>query len=134
MRYVAYSNMPQGRAKVKIDVGDNTDLLLFDDIHKIQRYVKKFLDYHYEVSHLSPKTLLSYFDAVKQFYKSNRMALPGIAKTTWILIMYLQTSICPIHTRRFIKCWTRQEKWNDVLFFCYAAAESGSAQFGTKTW
>ena len=79
-RYVAYSNIPQVKAKTGIDVGDNTDLLLFDNIRKIERHVKNFLDYHYKVSHLSPKMLISYFDAVKRFYKSNRITLEGDIK------------------------------------------------------
>ena len=88
-RYVAYSNIPQVKAKIGIDVGDNTDLLLFDDTRKIERHVKNFLDYHYEVSHLSPKTLISYFDAVKRFYKSNRITLEGDIKD------YIGTSNVP---------------------------------------
>jgi integrase len=54
--------------------------LLFDDIRKIERHVKNFLDYLYEVSHLSPKMLISYYDAVKRFYKSNRITLQGYLK------------------------------------------------------
>ena len=63
--------------KIGIDVGDNTDLLLFNDVRRIERHVKNFLDYHYEVSHLSPKTLISYYDAVKCFYKSNGITMQG---------------------------------------------------------
>src|SRR5919108_5317014 len=74
-RYVYYSNLPQVRAKTKVDINDNTDLLIFDDPRKIQNHIKQFIDYLYDVLHLSPKTVASYYDAVKHFYRSNEITL-----------------------------------------------------------
>ena len=41
-RFVSYCNLPEIRAKIKDEVNDNTDLLLFDnDTKKIQNIIKK---------------------------------------------------------------------------------------------
>ena len=74
LRFVAYCNLPNVRAKIKVDVGDNTDLLLFDDSRKIQNIIKHFIDYQYEVKGLSPATK-SYYVVVKHFYESNEVIL-----------------------------------------------------------
>jgi len=74
-RFVEYSTLPNIRAKTGVEIGDNTDLLLFDDPRKIQNHIKQFIDYQYDVLHLSPKTVDSYYDAVKHFYQSNEVML-----------------------------------------------------------
>lgn len=58
-----------------VDVGDNTDLLRFEDIRKIQNHVKQYLDYQYEVCHVSPHTARYYYIAIKHFYESNEITL-----------------------------------------------------------
>lgn len=74
-RYVEYSNLPQIRAKTGVDINDNTDLLIFDDPRKIQYHIKQFIDYQYDVLHLSPNTVDKYYDAIKHFYQSNEVTL-----------------------------------------------------------
>jgi integrase len=74
-RSVEYSNLPEIRAKIGVNVGDNTDLLLFDDTRKIQNHIKYFIDYEYEVKHLTPKTVQGHYNAVKHFYESNEVTL-----------------------------------------------------------
>jgi integrase len=74
-RFVAFSNLLDVRERIKIEVNDNPDLLLFEDTRKIQNHIKNFLDYQYEVLHLSPKTVRGYYDAVRHFYQSNEIVL-----------------------------------------------------------
>lgn len=76
-RFVWYSNLPEVKAKLglDVDIGDNTDLLLFDDTRKIQNHIKQYLDYQYEVMHISPRSASSYYIAVKHFYESNEVTL-----------------------------------------------------------
>ena len=55
---MSYCNLPETRAKIKVEVNDNTDLLLFDNNSKvIQNIIKQYIDYSYEVRHLSPVTV-----------------------------------------------------------------------------
>src|SRR5215216_2894026 len=43
-----YCNLPDVRAKIGVQVGDNSDLLLFDnDSRKIQNILKCYMDYQY---------------------------------------------------------------------------------------
>jgi integrase len=73
--YVKYCNLPEVKARIKVDIGNNTDLLLFDnDTRKIQTIIKQFIDDLYERK-LSPSTVRSYYLAVKQFYQSNEITL-----------------------------------------------------------
>ena len=74
-RFVEYSNLPEVKAKIGLDVGDNTDLLLFDDNRKIQNHIKNFIDYQYEVLQLTPRSVRNYYGAVKHFYQSNEITL-----------------------------------------------------------
>ena len=77
-RFIEYVNLPDVRVKAGIQsvVGDNTDLLLFDnDKRKIQNIIKYFIDYQYEVKGLSPATVHSHYMAVKHFYESNEITL-----------------------------------------------------------
>lgn len=74
-QFIEYSNLPEVKAKTGVDVGENTDLLLFEDPRKIQNHIKHFIDYQYEVKHLSPKTVRGYYDSVKHFYESNEVTL-----------------------------------------------------------
>jgi integrase len=71
-RFMVYCN-EAGRG---IEVGENTDLLLFNgDTKKIQDIIKRFIDNQYEVKRLSPKSVRSYYLAIKHFYESNETAL-----------------------------------------------------------
>ncbi|HKI07027.1 MAG TPA: site-specific integrase [Nitrososphaeraceae archaeon] len=73
--FVKYCNSDVGRARIKIEINDNTDLLLFDsDTRKIQTVIKQFIDHLYS-QNLSPSTVRSYYLAVKQFYQSNEITL-----------------------------------------------------------
>jgi integrase len=73
--YVKYCNRDDVKARIKVDVGNNTDLLLFDsDTRKIQTIIKQFIDSLYD-NGLSPSTVRSYYLAVKQFYQSNEITL-----------------------------------------------------------
>jgi integrase len=81
-RFVKYCNSPDVRAKIGINVNDSTDLLLFEGYNngekrtrKIENLVKNYLDYLYKVDHLSPKTVHTYYDAVKHFYQTNDITL-----------------------------------------------------------
>ena len=71
--YVKFCN--EIKERIKVDVGNNTDLLLFDnDTRKIQTIIKQFIDSLYD-NGLSPSTVRSYYLAVKQFYQSNEITL-----------------------------------------------------------
>jgi integrase len=73
--YVKYCNREDVKARIKVDVRNNTDLLLFDnDARKIQTIIKSFIDSLYD-NGLSPSTVRSYYLAVKQFYQSNEITL-----------------------------------------------------------
>ena len=75
-RFMTYCNLPETRAKIKVEVNDNTDLLLFDNNPKtIQNIIKGFIDYSYEVRHLSPATVRGHYMAIKHFYESNEITL-----------------------------------------------------------
>jgi hypothetical protein len=66
-RFLQYCN----ECNKGIEVGDNPDLLLFDgNTKKIQSIIKNYIDHQYEVKHLSPKSVRSYFLAIKHFYES----------------------------------------------------------------
>ena len=80
-QFVGYSNREDVVTKTGAVVGDNTDKLLFDsNILKIENHVHHYFDYLDDVLHLAPKTRGSYFEAVKRFYKSNKIMLDGDAK------------------------------------------------------
>jgi len=74
-RFVEYSNLPEVKTKIGVDINDNTDLLLFEDTRKIQHLIKNFIDYQYEVLHLTPRSVRNYYGAVKHFYQSNEITL-----------------------------------------------------------
>ena len=75
-RFMSYCNLPETRAKIKVEVNDNTDLLLFDNNSKIiQNIIKQYIDYSYEVRHLSPVTVRGHYMAIKHFYESNEITL-----------------------------------------------------------
>jgi integrase len=70
------------RKRIGIEVGDNTDLLLFESynngenrIRFIQNLVTNYLDHLIEVDKLTPKTMQTYYDAVKRFYVKNEVQL-----------------------------------------------------------
>ena len=75
-RFMTYCNLPETRAKIKVEVNDNTDVLLFDNNPKnIQNIIKGFIDYSYEVRHLSPATVRGHYMAIKHFYESNEITV-----------------------------------------------------------
>jgi integrase len=70
-RFMVYCN----ECQKGIGVGDNPDKLLFEgDGKKIQNIIKHFIDNQYD-KHLSPKSVHSYYLAIKHFYESNEIAL-----------------------------------------------------------
>jgi|SRR5215207_2532025 len=74
-RFMDYCNLPDVKTRIGIDIGDNTDLLLFDDNRKIQNIIKRFIDYQYDVRGLSPVSVRGYYLAIKHFYQSNEIML-----------------------------------------------------------
>ena len=45
-RFMHYCNLPETRTKIGVEVGDNTDFLLFgNDNKKIQNIIKRYIDY-----------------------------------------------------------------------------------------
>jgi integrase len=76
-----YCNKEEVVLRTGVLIGDNSDKLLFgEDTRKIENVAKDYLDYQAEVRHLTPKTLNTLYDGVKQFYRSNRITLYGDTK------------------------------------------------------
>jgi len=71
------------RKKIGIEIGDNTDLLLFENYngdkeHRarfIKNLVTNYLDYLSEVEGITPNTLHTYYAAIKHFYVKNEVQL-----------------------------------------------------------
>jgi hypothetical protein len=67
------------REKIKVEVNDNTDLLLFDNNpKKIQTVIKGYVDYQYDRG-LSPITVRGHYMALKHFYESNEIVFQEIS-------------------------------------------------------
>jgi integrase len=82
-RFVKYCNSPDVRKKIGIEIGDNTDLLLFENYNGdkedrarfIKNLITHYLDHLSEVEGIAPSTLHSYYEAVKHFYVKNEVSL-----------------------------------------------------------
>ena len=80
-RFVKYCNSPAVRKRTGVDVGDSTDLLLFEnyngDKEDRARFIKNlitgYLDYLSELEGIAPGTLHTYYEAVKHFYVKNEV-------------------------------------------------------------
>ena len=79
-----YCNLPETRTKIGVEVGDNTDFLLFgNDNKKIQNIIKRYIDYQYDRG-LSPSTVRVHYNAIKHFYESNEVVLNWALVRDWV--------------------------------------------------
>ena len=101
-----YCNLPETRTKIGVEVGDNTDFLLFgNDNKKIQNIIKRFIDYQYDKG-LSPSTVRVHYNAIKHFYESNEIVLNWALVRDWVGSLPILNALwtCLILMKKSIAC------------------------------